>query len=89
MINGEKAAYCTPTFAKKRERTLGLLLKDVEHKCCTEVCVCVCVCVGGGGGGGGGVALCVCECMYKEDVVTPVRTILQSWSESETVQTLL
>ena len=37
MINGEKAAYCTPTFAEKRERTLGLLLKGVEQKCNTEV----------------------------------------------------
>ena len=45
MINGEKAAYCTPTFAEKRERTLGQLLKGVEDKCSTEVCVCVCVCV--------------------------------------------
>ena len=37
MINGEKAACCTPTFAEKRERTLGLLLKGVEQKCSTEV----------------------------------------------------
>jgi hypothetical protein len=37
VINGEKAAYCTPTFAEKRERTLGLLLKGVEQKCSTEV----------------------------------------------------
>ena len=36
MINGEKAAYCTP-FAEKKERALGLLLKDVEQKCGTEV----------------------------------------------------
>ena len=37
MINAEKAAYCTPTFAHKRERTLCLLLKDVELKCTSEV----------------------------------------------------
>ena len=41
MINGEKAAYCTPTFSEKRKRTLNLLLKDVEHKCTTEVCTSV------------------------------------------------
>ena len=41
VINGEKAAYCTPTFAKKRERTLGQLLKGVEEKCSTEVSVSV------------------------------------------------
>ena len=37
VINGEKVAYCTPTFTEKRERTLGLLLKGVEQKCSTEV----------------------------------------------------
>ena len=37
VINGEKASYCTPTFAEKRNRTLSLLLKDVEHKCTNEV----------------------------------------------------
>ena len=37
VINGEKASYCTPTFSEKRNRTLSLLLKDVEHKCTTEV----------------------------------------------------
>jgi hypothetical protein len=36
LINGEKASYCTPTFSEKRNRTLSLLLKDVEHKCTTE-----------------------------------------------------
>ena len=41
VINGEKASYCTPTFSEKRNRTLSLLLKDMEHKCTTEVCVCV------------------------------------------------
>ena len=37
MINGEKASYCTPTFSEKKNRTLNLLLKDVEQKCTTEV----------------------------------------------------
>ena len=37
VINDEKAAYFTPTFAEKRERTLGLLLKGVEQKCSTKV----------------------------------------------------
>ena len=37
VINGEKAAYCTPTFAEKRERTLGLLHKGVEVKYSTGV----------------------------------------------------
>ena len=37
VINGEKASYCTPTFSEKRNRTLSLLLKDVEHRCTTEV----------------------------------------------------
>lgn len=33
VINGEKAAFNTPTFAKKRERTLDMLIKDLysEH----------------------------------------------------------
>ncbi|XP_026479610.1 GTPase-activating Rap/Ran-GAP domain-like protein 3 [Ctenocephalides felis] len=33
MINGEKAAFQTPTFARKRERTLDMLIKDLyaEH----------------------------------------------------------
>ena len=39
VINGEKASYCTPTFSEKRNRTLTLLLKDVEHKCTTGVTV--------------------------------------------------
>ncbi|XP_050528670.1 GTPase-activating Rap/Ran-GAP domain-like protein 3 isoform X2 [Daktulosphaira vitifoliae] len=29
MINGEKATFNTPTFAKKRERTLDMLIKDL------------------------------------------------------------
>ena len=32
VINGEKAAYSTPVFADKRERTLDLLLKNIEQK---------------------------------------------------------
>ncbi|KAK7863100.1 hypothetical protein R5R35_001025 [Gryllus longicercus] len=33
MINGEKAAFNTPTFSQKRERTLDMLIKDLysEH----------------------------------------------------------
>ncbi|XP_076359902.1 GTPase-activating Rap/Ran-GAP domain-like protein 3 isoform X2 [Tachypleus tridentatus] len=33
LINGEKAAFNTPTFAQKRERTLDMLIKDLytEH----------------------------------------------------------
>ncbi|XP_067126420.1 GTPase-activating Rap/Ran-GAP domain-like protein 3 isoform X3 [Centruroides vittatus] len=33
LINGEKAAFNTPTFAQKRERTLEMLIKDLyaEH----------------------------------------------------------
>nr|XP_018899482.1 PREDICTED: GTPase-activating Rap/Ran-GAP domain-like protein 3 isoform X4 [Bemisia tabaci] len=33
LINGEKAAFNTPTFSKKRERTLDMLIKDLysEH----------------------------------------------------------
>lgn len=37
MINGEKAVYCTPTFAVKRERTLGQLLEGVEKTYSQEV----------------------------------------------------
>ncbi|XP_019863083.1 PREDICTED: GTPase-activating Rap/Ran-GAP domain-like protein 3, partial [Amphimedon queenslandica] len=33
LINGEKASYSISTFADKRERTLGLLMKDMEQKC--------------------------------------------------------
>jgi hypothetical protein len=29
VINGEKAAFNTPTFAQKRERTLDMLIKDL------------------------------------------------------------
>jgi hypothetical protein len=29
VINGEKATFNTPTFAKKRERTLDMLIKDL------------------------------------------------------------
>lgn len=33
LINGEKATFDTPTFARKRERTLDMLIKDLysEH----------------------------------------------------------
>lgn len=33
LINGEKATFNTPTFSKKRERTLDMLIKDLysEH----------------------------------------------------------
>ena len=33
VINGEKAAFNTPIFAQKRERTLDMLIKDIyqEH----------------------------------------------------------
>jgi hypothetical protein len=33
VINGEKAAFNTPTFSQKRERTLDMLIKDLfsEH----------------------------------------------------------
>lgn len=33
LINGEKATFDTPTFSKKRERTLDTLLRDMyqEH----------------------------------------------------------
>jgi hypothetical protein len=37
LINSEKAAYCTPTFADKRERTLSLLMKDMERRYTTEL----------------------------------------------------
>lgn len=39
MINAEKAAYHTPTFAHKRDRTLGQLLREVEQKCLSDVSV--------------------------------------------------
>lgn len=29
LINGEKATFQTPTFSKKRERTLEMLIKDL------------------------------------------------------------
>jgi hypothetical protein len=33
LINGEKATFDTPTFSRKRERTLDMLLRDMyqEH----------------------------------------------------------
>lgn len=32
LINGEKATFQTPTFAKKRERTLDMLIKDLYEE---------------------------------------------------------
>ncbi|XP_022643618.1 GTPase-activating Rap/Ran-GAP domain-like protein 3 isoform X3 [Varroa destructor] len=32
LINGEKAAFNTPIFAQKRERTLDMLIKDLYHE---------------------------------------------------------
>ncbi|KAE8749235.1 hypothetical protein FOCC_FOCC004142, partial [Frankliniella occidentalis] len=32
MINGEKAAFNTPTFSQKRERTLDMLIKDLHSE---------------------------------------------------------
>ena len=37
VINGEKAAYSTPIFARKRQRTLNLLLKNVYQEYVNEV----------------------------------------------------
>ena len=37
VINGEKAAYCTPTFSEKRERTLSMLLRGFEEEYNHEV----------------------------------------------------
>ncbi|XP_050432904.1 GTPase-activating Rap/Ran-GAP domain-like protein 3 [Adelges cooleyi] len=36
MINGEKATFNTPTFAKKRERTLDMLIKDLYSDYMTD-----------------------------------------------------
>lgn len=32
LINGEKATFQTPTFSKKRERTLEMLIKDLYEE---------------------------------------------------------
>lgn len=32
LINGEKATFLTPTFAKKRERTLEMLIRDLYEE---------------------------------------------------------
>ena len=32
LINGEKATFQTPTFARKRERTLEMLIKDLYEE---------------------------------------------------------
>lgn len=33
LINGEKATFQTPTFSRKRERTLEMLIKDLYEEC--------------------------------------------------------
>ena len=46
VINGEKAAYCIPTFLEKRERTLEQLMKATEKRYSSEVCknyIAVCI----------------------------------------------
>lgn len=37
LINGEKATFETPTFARKRERTLDMLIKDLYADHTTDV----------------------------------------------------
>lgn len=32
LINGEKATFQTPTFSRKRERTLEMLIKDLYEE---------------------------------------------------------
>lgn len=32
LINGEKATFQTPTFSRKRERTLDMLIKDLYEE---------------------------------------------------------
>lgn len=32
LINGEKATFFTPTFSRKRERTLEMLIKDLYEE---------------------------------------------------------
>lgn len=36
VINGEKSAFNTPTFAQKRERTLDMLIKDLYSEYMNE-----------------------------------------------------
>lgn len=36
LINGEKATFDTPTFSRKRERTLDMLIKDLYNEHMTE-----------------------------------------------------
>lgn len=36
LINGEKATFETPTFARKRERTLDMLIKDLHSEHMTD-----------------------------------------------------
>ncbi|XP_077987218.1 GTPase-activating Rap/Ran-GAP domain-like protein 3 [Glandiceps talaboti] len=37
LINGEKAAFNTPTFANKRQRTLDMLIKNLQQELLPEV----------------------------------------------------
>lgn len=36
VINGEKAAFNTPIFSQKRERTLDMLIRDMYAEVMTE-----------------------------------------------------
>lgn len=36
LINGEKATFETPTFARKRQRTLDMLIKDLYAEYMTD-----------------------------------------------------
>lgn len=36
LMNGEKAAFLTPTFALKRQRTLDTLIRDIYTEHCTD-----------------------------------------------------
>lgn len=38
VINGEKAAFNTPTFAQKRERTLDMLLRNLYREHMSDAC---------------------------------------------------
>lgn len=35
-MNGEKAAFQTPTFALKRQRTLDTLIRDIYAEHCSD-----------------------------------------------------
>ena len=36
LMNGEKAAFQTPTFALKRQRTLDTLIRDIYAEHCSD-----------------------------------------------------